>query len=91
MAIWGEAVSNKALLKNKVEIASHPSDARNDSLLTVIARSDSDEAISPSYCQRATMLQSDRTYFKKRLLRHLDGCLAMTEKMLNFQVFIAII
>ncbi|WP_460176820.1 hypothetical protein [Thermodesulfovibrio hydrogeniphilus] len=31
MAIWGEAVSNKALLKNKVEIASHPSDARNDS------------------------------------------------------------
>ncbi|WP_460177087.1 hypothetical protein [Thermodesulfovibrio hydrogeniphilus] len=30
MAIWGETVSNKALLKNKVEIASHPSDARND-------------------------------------------------------------
>ncbi|GAB6184280.1 hypothetical protein JCM13991_20210 [Thermodesulfovibrio hydrogeniphilus] len=30
VAIWGEAVSNKALLKNKVEIASHPSDARND-------------------------------------------------------------
>ncbi|WP_460176742.1 hypothetical protein [Thermodesulfovibrio hydrogeniphilus] len=30
MAIWGEAVSNKALLKNKVEIASNPSDARND-------------------------------------------------------------
>ncbi|WP_460176494.1 hypothetical protein [Thermodesulfovibrio hydrogeniphilus] len=31
MAILGEAVSNKALLKNKVEIASHPSDARKDS------------------------------------------------------------